>query len=211
MGKAAFWEAVNRWEQDYASDWEPWDDDEDRRSRVDKALRLLEIEPEMGLARLLKEAESGSVFAMRWVAHLYGQRGGEAHRQLASEYLMKAVGAGSWQSVIPYASTLFKLGRHDLWPDVLEDGVEKGFVPAYFWLAWYRHKQKPSRKTAREHRHFLELAVTEGHLGAEMMLAQWTMRGKFGIRQMPQGLKMTADVFEKFRQGQAMLTTQNQG
>jgi TPR repeat protein len=72
----------------------------------------------------------------------------------------------------------------------LEDGVQKGFVPASYWLARLRYGRARSRKIARQIAPLLEYAADKGHPGAELMLGRLLLSGKLGLRGIPRGLGM---------------------
>lgn len=196
-----YWTQVSRWEEVYASQWEPWDDDENRRIRASAAAKLIAAEPEKALATLQELAEVGSAFAMRWVATLHkGAHGIARDDAAAEEHFRQALCAGSWMATIGYANMLFKRGAHDKWPSTLSDGMEKGFVPAHFWFGWNRHRLEPTLKAAREVRPLLDDAAKAGHPGAKLILARWTAVGKFGLRHIPRGFRMIREVIADARE-----------
>ena len=92
------------------------------------------------------------------------------------------------------AATLFERGAHESWPSTLGDGAQKGFMPASYWLAWYTYQLSPKRKTAREVRPLLEAASAAGHPGAKLVLARWMTFGKFGLREIPRGFRMSREI-----------------
>jgi len=189
------WYQADRWEDDFAQKWEPWDDDESRRLRASAAAKLVEIDSQAGLREFLELSELGSAWSMRWVGHLYsGAHGIERNAKLAEDYFRKALCAGSWLATIPYANCLYRRGAHDKWPSTLADGVDRGFVPAFYWQAWNHYRLSPSRKTAQEMRPLLQRAAREGHPGAKALLARWSMRGRFGFGQIWRGLRMSREL-----------------
>jgi TPR repeat protein len=117
----------------------------------------------------------------------------------AEEYYRHALCAGSRKATIRYASLLFQRGAHDKGPSTLADGVQNGFIPAHFWLAWFHYKRAPTARTAREVRHLLVTAAEAGHPGAALLLARWTAFGKFGLRKIPDGIRMIFAVVKSFR------------
>ena len=91
-------------------------------------------------------------------------------------------------ATIHYARLLVDNGYYEYAERLLGDGVASEFVPAYFWLAWFRYEDSERDGVRREYRHLLEHAAAQGHPGAQLMLASHMVRGKFGFRQTLPGL-----------------------
>jgi hypothetical protein len=185
------WSAVNDWEETYSRDWEPWDEDSERRARATEAAKLVDTDASEALARFVALADEGSTFAMRWVGTLYqGRQGVATNEELAEEYYRRGLCAGSWLASLRYASLLYRRGAYDECRETLADGVRNGFIPAFFWQGWYTYRLHPGRKVAEEVRPLMLEAAEAGHPGAKLMLARWTARGRYGWRQVPEGLRM---------------------
>lgn len=195
----AFWSATNDWEASYSQDWEPWEDNEDLRNDTKSAVRLVKTDPSLALQKLSELADEGSALAMQWAGYLYsGHRGIDQDLALAEDFFRRALCAGSWTSTISYANLLYRRGAHDLWRSTLSDGMEKGFVPAYFWHGWNTYRLHPSSRTAKAARASMLKAADAGHPGAKAMLARWTARGRFGLRRIPEGIKMLRATFDDY-------------
>ena len=195
-GSSALWRAAHDWEEEYAADWEPAEEDDEIRDRWEEAKALLDENPAAALAIHRELAEGGSPFSMlRAGWHHETGRGTEVDAAAAEDFYRRALCAGSWKGTLYYARLLFRRGAHDKWPSTLGDGVDKGFVPSFFWLAWYSYEHSPSARTAREVRHLLEAAGEAGHPGARLALARWTALGKFGLREIPRGVRMLRGIF----------------
>lgn len=95
-------------------------------------------------------------------------------------------------ATIHYARLLTELGHHDACERTLENGVASDFVPAYYWLAWYRYQRSKTRKVRREVRPLLEYAAEKGHPEAKLLLARWMALGKLGLRNIPRGCRLVA-------------------
>lgn len=185
------WSAASQWEETYSHDWEPEDEDAKRRSRAAEAAKLFELDPQAALALFIELADEGSTFAMRWVGSLYrGGLGIPANLEIAEEYFRRGLCAGSWISTVGYANLLYRRGAHDEWPKTLADGVDTGFIPSFFWQAWNTYRLNPSSKVAEEVLPLMLKAAEAGHPGAKVMLARWTARGRFGLRKIPEGIRM---------------------
>ena len=141
-------------------------------------------------------AALGSVSAMTELGNCYGWgRGVTADFDKAVARFRQAIGAGSWLATLSYAHFLAK---HRCFPDceaVLEGGVDAEWVPAYFWLAWYRLEQSNSLKTYSEIRPLIEYAAKNGHPAARYFFVRFMMKGKFGIREIPHGFRLATEWF----------------
>lgn len=93
-------------------------------------------------------------------------------------------------ATIYYARLLSELGHYDDCERTLENGVASDFVPAYFWLAWFRYQQSKTTKVRREVRPLLEYAAIKGHPEAKLLLARWMVLGKLGLRDIPRGFRL---------------------
>ncbi|MEO0441246.1 MAG: hypothetical protein AAF067_10250 [Pseudomonadota bacterium] len=198
LSSQSFWETTYRWEDEFARDWEPWEDDDILRTQVSEAVELLKTNASQALELLIALADKGSVPAMRWVGYLYdGYPGIGENQEMAGEYYHRALCAGSWSSTISYANFLYRRGEHKYWPNVLEDGMAQGFVPAFFWYSWNKYRLRPSNRVAHEVRPLMLIAVEAGHPGAELVLARWAARGRFGLRKIPEGFRLIPSIVAK--------------
>lgn len=93
-------------------------------------------------------------------------------------------------ATIHYARLLAELGHYDHCERTLENGVASDFVPAYYWLAWYRYERSKTTKVRREVRPLIEYAAEKGHPAAKALLARWMVLGKFGLRDIPRGCRL---------------------
>jgi len=183
--------ASYEWEEGFAADWEPEEADDAVRNGWHEAAALKDRDPAAALAIHVKLAEGGSVFSMLKAGYYYSAGcGTEKDLPAAEEFYRRALCAGSWRATIRYADLLFKRGAHDEWRATLSDGVQKGFIPSFFWLAWYSYKLSPKGRTAREVRYLLETAADAGHPSARLTLARWHASGKFGVREIVRGVRM---------------------
>ena len=194
----SFWNVSRQWEETYSQEWEPWEENAERWTRAVEAARLVESDPEAALALFIGLADEGSIFAMRWLGTLYqGGHGIMSNLECAEDYFRRGFAAGSWMSTLDYCNLLYRRGAHDNWRSTLADGVDKGFIPSFFWQAWYTYRPNPSDKVAEEVRPLMLKAAEAGHPGAEAMLARWTARGWFGLRKIPEGFRMLRTIHSK--------------
>lgn len=187
-----FWGYSNAWERAQSNESELWSEESDQnRELIEQALAIRKTDPSGAFQRHVEAAEAGSVWSMQKVGwHYWTGTGVAADFGKALEYYYRAIRAGSWMATIDYARVLEELGHHDHYERVLEDGVGSDFVPAYFWLAWCRYERSKTRDMCREVRPMLEYAAGKGHPAAKRMLARWMLLGKFGLRDIPGGVKL---------------------
>jgi TPR repeat protein len=182
----------NVWERSHSNEPELWTLEPDP-DRLNDARAIERSDPKASFPTYLDLAHHGSVGAMLAVAWHYGFGKGAAVERdfsLAAQWYIRAIEAGSWMATRYYAQLLAK---HRYFADcekVLNDGVDKNWPPAFFWLAWYRQKQSRSRKTYREIEPLLEYAAGQGHPLAQLWLARFMMTGKFGFGRIPHGIKL---------------------
>ncbi len=181
----SLWKEANSWERVHSNEYELWLEQSDRnRELIEQANAIQDADPEAAFRIRLEAAEAGSAWAMEliaWHYHVVADFG------QAQDFYDRAIRAGSWMATIGYARLLAKHGYPDHCRQVLEDGVQNDFIPACFWLAWFRYKQSPTRTTCREIRPLLERAAENGHPAAKLILARWMARGRFGLREIPKG------------------------
>lgn len=191
MVKASLWKKSHAWEKAHSNDYEIWSQESDWiHSEGDRAFAISKTDPEAAFHIRLALADGGSVWWMQGVARSYDMGWGvTADYTKAQEYYNRAIDGGLWVATISYAQFLAKHGHYDHCETVLEDGVNKEFVPAYFWLAWYRYKQSRSRKTRRVIRPLVEHAAEQGHPGAQWFKVKLMFFGKFGFREVPHAFK----------------------
>lgn len=192
----ARWEEANAWERAQAGhDTLWWNDPEPACALIEKMDDLGGADPEAALALLHEAAEEGSAWAMHAVGSYYETGtivAADADRAL--DYYHRAICAGSWMATIDYARLLADQGHVEDSEAVLQDGVRLEFVPAYFWLAWLRYERAPTRATCREIRPLLDHAAEQDHPGAQLILARFMAKGKFGLRQIPRGFRRLLEI-----------------
>jgi len=165
---------------------------------LDTAKRIRSEDPEAAFRIYLEVADSGVAWAMESVGYLYEEGIIVAKDcEQAMTYYRRAIEAGSWMATLKYASLLADLGHFDTCETILQDGVQADFVPAFYWLARVRLKRSKNRRTCCAIRPLLEHAADAGHPAAALLLARLKFRGKFGIREIPQGFRESLQVFDR--------------
>lgn len=198
-----FWRESKRWEQDASNEWDLWVvDSEGVRERNKHANEVFATDQSLAFEMYKELADNGSTWAMQQTGWQYefGQ-GVKRDLAMAEHYYYQALLAGSWMATLRLAKMLFDHGINEKWVGILENGVESDFIPAKFWLAWYRYKKSPRSKTALEVRPLMEQAAKAGHPGARMILARWKTQGKFGLYEMRQGFQEFRSLLSEFHAG----------
>jgi TPR repeat protein len=164
-----------------------------------------EREPDLGLARKASElsdaedfqsampiwislAERGSARSMLeiGVCYEYGY-GVPADLKQAENWYKQALAAGSQYAMLKCAH--FAASRQDFLDcnAILQPGIEVRWASAEFWQGWYRQKQCDSKKSYQSIFPLLNAAAKRGHPGARTILANFMVRGKFGMLLVPIG------------------------
>lgn len=197
----SFWKRSGDWERAQSNDYALWlEAPLETRERAKAALAIFDTDSEAAFRTFLDLAESGMPWAMEAVAGYY-ERGTvvAADFEQAQDYYRRAIEVGSWTATIGYAKLLARYGHFDACDTLLRDCTERDFVPACFWLAWYRLKQSRSAATCREVRPLLERAADAGHPAAEIVLARLKLLGKFGFREIPAGFRRLSGAIDRSR------------
>jgi TPR repeat protein len=187
----AYWDRADDWERGQSNESELFcAASREHRDRIDAALAMREADLEAAFRIFVDVADAGMPWAMETVAGHY-ERGivVAADFQQAQLYYRRAIEAGSWMATIGYARLLVRHGHFDASEQVLRDGVDADFLPAHFWMAWYRLKRSRRRATCREIRPLLERAADAGHPLAGLVLARLKLLGKFGVREIWPGFR----------------------
>gem|GEM_PF-1250716 len=199
-----FWQISARWEQNHSNDGELWiGDSEDIRKENSLALELLPQDGKRALEISKALADRGSAWAMQQVGRQFELgHGVEQDFALAEQYYYRAQMAGSWTAALALAKLLFHQNINENWAAILENGVKSGFLPANFWLAHFRFKRNPQRRTARVLRPMLEEAAQAGHPGARRTLSSWQGRGRFGLKEVVRGYRANFALLRALRSGE---------
>lgn len=195
----ALWAHSDAWERSASNEDNLLSGESDHSwAIIRRANEIEDTDPTAAFQLYLQAVEAGSTWALARIGWDYWAGSGvAADPQMAMEYFYRAICGGSWMATIYYARLLSELGHHDECERTLEDGVAADFVPAYYWLAWFRYQRSKTTKVRRkEVRPLVEYAAERGHPGAKFMLAQWMWFGKFGLRYIPRGLRLV--VLEAF-------------
>jgi hypothetical protein len=191
------WNETRAWERAAAADVDQWDKEVDIES-LTEASKIWSDNPEGAFAIYSELAEQGSIYAMIELGNCYGKGHGTlADFDMAYEWHNRAIEYGSWFATLNYADVLFEHEYFDECEKELEDGIASEFMPAFFWLAWYRIQRNKSRSTFRAVRPLLERAASEGHLAAKHYFAAYMAMGRFGFMEMRTGFRMLRQLIDE--------------
>ncbi len=190
---ALMWQKVNDWDQAEANR----DELEARETDIQrgwKAIKLYEKDYGSDALKIWRGlAEMGSVWSMIEVARCYEYgRGVTCDPAEAEDWYKRAFAGGSQEAMLKCAKAAARRGDFTACEAILTVGVNQGWVPAMFWMAWYRHKQPENRKLNRSTQRLLENAARRGHPAALFFLANFMVRGEFGALRVPLGCLLVA-------------------
>jgi hypothetical protein len=161
------------------------------RASIYQAHDLLKTDPAESFRQYLALAEQGSVWSMANVGQLFENGTGTARDLAQAErWYLRAYEAGSDYGLI-WLGHLYQESRHyEKAQEVFRNGVERGFVPAMFRLAasYWNSPDWPQRRD--EALALLERGSAAGDLSARHYLAVGMTRGWFGLRHIPDGIRL---------------------
>ena len=164
---------------------------------VYRAHDLLETDPAESFRQYHALAENGSVWSMAAVGQMFALGTGTARDLLQAEkWYLSAYRAGSDSGLMLLGDLYQESGRYQKAQEVFRAGVDRGFAPAMLYLAsTYRNSPDwPQRR--EESLALLERGAAAGDLFARRYLAGGMTRGWFGLRHIPNGVRLlfsTAD------------------
>jgi TPR repeat protein len=152
---------------------------------------LLKTDPAESFRQYLALAERGSVWSMANVGQLFENGTGTA-RDLAQaeKWYLRAYEAGSDYGPIWLGHLYQESRQYEKAQDVYRAGVERGFVPAMVRLAssYWNSPDWPKRRD--EALTLLERGSAAGDFSARRYLAVGMTRGWFGLRHIPDGIRL---------------------
>jgi TPR repeat protein len=157
---------------------------------VDRAYELLQANPVESFTQYLALAERGSVWSMATVGQMLYQGTGTAQDlEQAEQWLLRAYHAGSDYGLICLGYLYERSKRYEEAQEVYKTGAARGFVPAILYLAaCYRR----SPNWAQDRRKTLAL-LEQGPAASDLFVRHWLtnamVRGWFGLRYIPEGIR----------------------
>jgi TPR repeat protein len=154
-----------------------------------------QTDPAESFRQYLALAERGSVWCMATVGQMF-QTGTGTTQDLAQaeKWLVRAYQAGSDYGLICVGCLYERSKRSEKAQEVYRTGVERGFVPAMVYLAASYRKSPDWTQRRNEALKLLEHGRAAGDLFARHWLATGMVRGWFGIRYIPEGIRRLPSV-----------------
>jgi len=137
------------------------------------------------------------VWSMAAAGHLFENGTGIARDLAQAEHwYLRAFDAGSDYALIWLGSLYQNSNRQAEAQGIFRTGVERGFVPALFYLAWSYWNSADWSRRRDEALALLERGSAAGDLSAKRFLANAMMRGRFGLGHIPAGFRLALSVAE---------------
>jgi len=163
--------------------------------RIAQAYDLLKTDPVQGFKEYLALAEQGSVWSMASVGAAF-QKGLGTPPDLAQaeKWYRRAYDGGSDHGLLWLGQLYQRQRQYAKAEQVYRTGAERGWAPAMCRLAWVYSKSPAWPQKRKEALSLLERASAAGDLSARHFLAIAMMRGWFGLRRIPEGIRLTVKV-----------------
>jgi TPR repeat protein len=163
--------------------------------QVYQAYDLLKTDPADSFRQFLALAESGSVWSMAMVGRMFeSSEGTERDLVQAEEWYLRAYRAGSDYGLIWLGLVYLKSNQLENAINVFRTGVDRGFAPAMYHLAWSYWKSGDWPRKQSEAMSLLQRGFAAGDLSAGPFLAHSMARGRFGWRHVLAGLRLSFKV-----------------
>ena len=143
-------------------------------------------------------AEQGSIWSMGIVGWGFNTgNGAPRDLALAEKWYRRAFECGSDYGLFWLGALYMNQKQWEKATEVFQAGVERGWMPAMYWLARLYSQSPHWRQKRNDALALLERASAAGDLSARHFLAIAMMRGWFGWRRIPAGIRMLSEVAEK--------------
>ena len=160
-----------------------------------QAYALQESDPAACLKQYLELAEAGSVWSMGIAGHMLENGTGIARDLVqAEEWYLRAYRSGSDYALIWLGQLYLESNRLEKATEVFRTGVDRGFAPAMFNLAWSYWKSGDWLQKRDDAMLLLQRGATAGDLTAQRFLVTSMLRGRFGFRHVPAGFRLLSKV-----------------
>jgi len=187
------------WETAQVDDQELWKKDP-HANKAAKAFALHDIDWPRAFPMLLDLAQRGSVWSMTRVAYCYFRGLGVSPDLVEAEnWYRRAYEAGSQRALLDYGRLLARRGEFVRREAVYRAGAARDWAPASYLLARLLIERSNTPKAYLEARPLLERAAVQGSPAAKWWLARYMARGRFGIREIPRGIRLAIDYSKELR------------
>lgn len=157
---------------------------------IHQAYDLLKTDPAESLRQYLALAEQGSVWSMASVGQMFQSGTGTAQDLAQAEkWLHRAYRAGSDYGLIWLGILYEHSGQSEKAQEVYRTGIERGFVPAMIRLAACYRRSPDWVQRRQEVLTLLECGPAADDLFARHWLTSAMIRGRFGLRLIPEGIR----------------------
>lgn len=162
---------------------------------IHQAYELLQADPAESFGQYLALAENGSVWSMATVGQMFYVGTGTAQDlEQAEKWLLRAYQAGSDYGLVCLGSLYERSKRHEEAQEVYKTGAARGFVPAMLYLAACYLRSPNWAQRRRETLALLEQGPAASDLFVRHWLTTAMVRGWFGLRYIPEGIRRLPDV-----------------
>ncbi len=188
------------WEYGRANDKALWER-ETEPELLNEAWQLREQDPESTFQVYLAHAELGSVWSMDQLGRCYLKGiGVTSDLNLAEAWYRRAAEAGSQHGMLACNTLLFRRGDFDACELILDPAAKANWSPALYWLARVRFEKSHSKTTMLQVRALLERAAADDCPGAQWWLGLLLGRGRYGLADIPRGLRLLWDFARRSRE-----------
>jgi TPR repeat protein len=159
-------------------------------TRLREIYELWRSRPAEAFVQFLSLAESGSVWSMMQVGYAYETgRGVPLDRVRAEDWYLKAHEKGSDYCLFRVSALAMRRSDFAKARTILDIGVARGLTRAMDYLAWMELKLSRNGEARRRARALYEQAIASGDFAARMSYAHAVARGRFGLREIPAGIR----------------------
>lgn len=171
-------------------------------ARVTEAIALVDRDPEHAFYLLLTLAHDGSIWSMLYAGWCCENgRGVPANLSDAEYWYRRAHEAGCDRATLDYGTLLTQRSALDLAQQVYAIGVKRNWAPALYRSARLILREAESLETRLVAKPLLERAAAQGSPLARLLLSKYLLRGWFGARNIPAGLRQAAQLLREVFSG----------
>jgi TPR repeat protein len=198
--RAAFDEKAQAWIDTQTNETAMWErESEADQERIRYAHSLESSNPAQSLSEYLALAEQGSLWSMVRAAFASGT-GTPPDLAQAEKWYRCAYENGSDEGLLQLGDYYVKTGQFAKAEEVFKTGVERGLTPALYRLAWAYSKSGQWPQKREEALVLLERSSAAGDLYGKLFLARAMIRGWFGLRLIPHGIRLINSVADDLGQ-----------
>jgi TPR repeat protein len=212
---AAVDKKLSAWASAQMNTLEIWQRETDH-DRIVHTYDLLNADPVEGFKECLALAEQGSVWSMAAVGWAFETGNGTSPDMAKAEkWYRRAFERESDYGLLRLGHLYVTQGQYAEAEEVFRSGAERGWAPAMYRLAWTYSKSADWPQKRDEVLTLLERASAVGDLSAKRFLAIAMMRGWFGWRRIPSGIRMNIkvanDLFDLIKDDDEVLAAKDNG